>query len=140
MKPTKPLTRGPAKEIPSSFNESRKSLRFNLALPVNIVRIGGRAVDLPGRTRNLSSRGAYLAVDADIAPDSPIEFIVTLDASREVQLRCQGRVTRIEKLETAGHIGVAAAVLRTRFIREGKTPTEETLLGRSPSPPAGLAV
>ena len=140
MIPTEPLMRGLAKEIPSSFNEGRKSLRFNLALPVTIVRIGGRAVDLPGRTRNLSSRGAYLAVDADIAPDSPIEFVVALDASREVQLRCQGRVTRIEILETSGHIGVAAAVLRSRFIRESKTPTGGTLLGRSPSLPAGSAV
>lgn len=130
---TKPL--GPAKKIPTSFNDDRKSLRFTLALPVNVARIGGKAVDLPRRTRNLGVRGAYITVDADLAPESPIGFVVSLDTTQEMRLRCQGRVTRTEKkLAASGHMSVAATVQHSWLIREGKTPARGTLVRRSPCP------
>ncbi len=107
--------------MPSDFLERRRSLRFALVLPVNVVRVRERAVNFLGWTCNLSRCGAYFEVGGDVRPGEAIEFVVTLplqDVGR-VQLRCRGRATRIEKLQAEGQLGVATTIRRYQFIREG---------------------
>ena len=52
-------------------------------------------------------------------PGSAIEFIITLSEqvtrSRDVNIRCQGHVTRVEPTHT-GKIGIAARINRYEFL------------------------
>jgi hypothetical protein len=106
----------------AGISERRKSQRFDLTLPIHIVRLREQDVNLVGRTRDVSSTGAYFVVSADFDEGTPIEFLVTLQGGvssiSRVMLRCLGRVTRAEKLPDDGHLGVAATIDRYQFVRE----------------------
>lgn len=102
--------------------ERRRSRRFGLALPLDVVRLSNREVRFEGRTRNLSSNGAYFVVtESNVSTGSLIEFIVTLQDARadeeRIRLRCRGRVTRSEKISGPGRLGVAATIDRYQFLR-----------------------
>ncbi len=106
----------------SQGSERRRSQRFGLALPLDVVRVSNRDVNLSGRTRNVGSSGAYFVVgELSVSIGSPIEFIVTLrntQAEEErIRLRCRGRVTRSEKVGSQGATGVAATIDRYQFLR-----------------------
>ena len=102
---------------------ARLSNRYGLALPVQIVRIGDQDVAVQGKARDLSSAGAYFELsDGPVIEGCSIEFIVTLQdgilVDKKIPLRCQGRVTRAEKLESkSGRVGVATTIDRYRFVR-----------------------
>jgi PilZ domain len=93
-----------------------------LTLPIHVVRLREKNVSLEGRTRDVSSGGAYFVVDADLNEGMPIEFFVTLQGGvsslAKVRLRCLGRITRAEKTGEGGHLGVAATIDRYQFVRE----------------------
>ena len=103
--------------------ERRSSNRYGLALPVQVVRISDEDVAAQGKTRDLSSAGAYLELsDGAVIEGCTIEFIVTLQdgilIDKKIPLRCQGRVTRAEKLGSkSGRVGVATTIDRYRFLR-----------------------
>ena len=59
--------------MPSRLPEQRRSLRFDLVLPVHVVRVEKKEVNYLGRTRNLSACGAYSEIDSDVTPGAPIE-------------------------------------------------------------------
>ena len=106
----------------SQGSERRRSQRFGLALPLDVVRVSNRDVNLSGRTRNVGSSGAYFVVgELSVSIGSPIEFIVTLRNTQaegeRVRLRCRGRVTRSEKVGSQGATGVAATIDRYQFLR-----------------------
>ena len=111
--------------MPSDFLERRRSLRFALVLPVDVVCVRERAVNFLGRTCNLSGCGAYFEVDGDVRPGEALEFVVTLQDVGRVQLRCRGRATRIEKLQAEGQLGVATTIRRYQFIREDSAQSAE---------------
>ena len=104
--------------------ERRSSNRYGLTLPVQIVRISDQDVAAEGRTSNLSSAGAYLELsDGSVIEGCSIEFIVTLQdgilVDRKIPLRCQGRVTRAERLGSeSGRVGVATTIDRYQFVRQ----------------------
>ena len=93
-----------------------------MALPLQIVRASRDEAALDGRTRNLSSKGAYFVVKGAIAAGSAIEFLVTLQqglsSAGHVRLRCRGRVLRLEKLAGKNRLGIAATIDRYDFVRE----------------------
>ena len=103
--------------------ERRSSNRYGLALPVQIVRISDQDVAAQGKTCNLSSAGAYFELsDGSVIEGCSIEFIVTLQdgilVDKKIPLRCQGRVTRAEKLGSeSGRVGVATTIDRYQFVR-----------------------
>ena len=121
--------------MPSRLPEQRRSLRFDLVLPVHVVRVEKKEVNYLGRTRNLSACGAYSEIDSDVTPGAPIEFIVTLQDVEGVQVRCQGRTTRAETLPTKGRLGVATTIRRYQFIREDPAPLKEVFARPSPVAP-----
>ena len=93
--------------------EQRKAIRFDLRLPLEIIR---GAEHKMSETRNLSSNGVLFAIDEDIEPGNSIEYVITLpsrDKQRSVRLRCLGKVVR-----RANGTGVAATIDRYEFIRE----------------------
>lgn len=104
--------------------ERRGSNRYGLDLPVQVVRISDEDVVARGKTRDMSSTGAYLELsDGIIMEGCTIEFIVTLQrgilANKKIPLRCQGRVTRAVKLGPGGgRLGVATTIDRYQFLRD----------------------
>jgi hypothetical protein len=106
---------------PYFAKEQRRSQRFQLALPLTVVRGSRGEINRVGKTRNLSSTGVYFVVGAPVELGSLLEFIVTLpdeiSLTGPVRLLCRGKVTRVEQQERA-EVGVAATIERYEFLRE----------------------
>ena len=102
-------------------SERRRSQRFNLQLPLRVVKLRQNAVEIRSETLDMSSVGAYfLAPGKDLRAGSPIEFFVTLERAgdRLVELRCRGRVIRVEELQGEPGVGVGASIDRYQFVRQ----------------------
>lgn len=79
--------------------EQRKSKRFELRLPIELVRAGSASIGTVTETRNLSSSGVLFASDAQLSVGEVLEYFVTLPTGRGpngVRLHCLGTVIRIE--------------------------------------------
>jgi hypothetical protein len=103
--------------------EQRRSKRFNVKLPVKLVRNGLRSITGAGETMNLSSGGVLFASDTRIEIGEPIEYVITLAPSGEVDLHCLGKVMRLDSAVRNGGepdkpFEVAATVERYEFIRQ----------------------
>jgi hypothetical protein len=98
--------------------ERRASRRFTMTLPLMVrsTEPGGR--EQQGRTRDVSFRGLYFLSEADFAPGSPLEFILTLPReitlAGDVNIRCFAQVVRTEP--DSGQRGVAARIDRYEFL------------------------
>lgn len=121
LEQTSPTTFLPGGRIPTRARERRKSARFALTFPVQILKLSKERVELEGETRNVSSAGAYFILDDDrLALGAPVEFLVDLapgtDAQGEppLRLRCRGRVTRID--DSGDERCVAATIDRYKFV------------------------
>ncbi len=107
--------------------ENRKKRRYELRLPVELVRAGRVQVHNQGETRNVSTGGVLFTSDARVNIGQPIEYLIRLPAAPNsevrVRLRCLGTVLRLErspdnKYENGpGSIRVAATMERYEFIR-----------------------
>jgi len=102
--------------------ERRRSTRFDLDLPLHVVRVSDRLVSLPAKTHNVSSVGALFAIKDDaVSEGDRIEFLVTMKGpllpkdAPPVKLRCRGRVVRADE-QGAGK-RVAATIDRYQFER-----------------------
>jgi hypothetical protein len=97
--------------------EQRKSKRFELKLPVELIRAGARRVSQHGETRNLSSGGilfTYPEIPVEIG--QPIEYLISLPSAGtigDVRLRCMGKVVRRDE----EHHSLAATLERYEFVR-----------------------
>ncbi|MGE5648357.1 MAG: PilZ domain-containing protein [Acidobacteriota bacterium] len=76
--------------------EQRRSKRFEIKLPVRIVRNGMRAVSGAAETRNLSSGGALVASDTKVDIGEPVEYVIRLSHQGDVDLHCLGKVMRLD--------------------------------------------
>jgi len=104
--------------------EQRKAKRFEVRLPLRIVRNGARQVAAFGETKNMSSAGVLFASDTRLEVGEPLEYVVTLSnqAPNTIHLRCLGKVTRLDtpnkgSEESARSFEVAATLERYEFIR-----------------------
>ena len=101
--------------------ERRRSHRYLLTLPCHVISSRRDDLELRGRTRDLSSKGAFLIVNGAVEPGASIEFLVTLqeglDREQEIHLRCRGHVIRLEKVMSEDQRGVAATIDRYEFVR-----------------------
>ena len=102
--------------------ERRRSQRYPMTLPLQIVRVSQDQADLEGRTRNLSAKGAYFVVSESLERGTAIEFLVTLQqelaTAGRVRLHCRGHVVRLDKLDGKDRLGVAATIDRYEFVRQ----------------------
>jgi len=102
--------------------EQRRTARFELHLPVRIFRIGASWVSHDALTRNISSGGVLFTSDVDVPIGGDIEYVVKLSVlpGSEVELRCIGKVVRLEKspteLPNLGYL-IAATLDRYQFVR-----------------------
>ena len=103
--------------------DQRKSKRFDLRLPIRLVREGDRRLDEEGETVNLSSAGVLFRSHAALQIGAPIEYLITLQPGGGrrggIQLHCVGKVVRRHQTgdETEDGIAMAATLERYEFVR-----------------------
>lgn len=105
--------------------DQRKTKRFELRLPLRVIRHGPAQLAASGETRNLSSRGVLFDADAKVEVGESIEYVITLapasDCNSPIDLHCLGKVVR--SLPSSGKPGpelaysVAATLERYEFVR-----------------------
>lgn len=95
--------------------EQRKNQRFDLKLPLEIIRAGANP-KTKGETKNVSSCGVLFKSAVPVQVGEAIEYLITFPkapGSRvEVRLRCVGKVLRGDSQET-----FAATLERYEFMR-----------------------
>ena len=104
-----------------TVKEQRRSQRFQLTLPLTLVRGSRGEINKIGETRNVSSAGVFFVVAETVEMGSLLEFLVTLpeeiSMAGPVRLLCKGKVIRIERQDEST-VGVAATIERYEFVRE----------------------
>jgi hypothetical protein len=103
--------------------EQRKSKRFDVKLPVRLLRNGLRPISGAGETRNLSSGGVLFSSDTRIDIGEPVEYVISLMPSGGVNLHCLGKVMRLDADGPAGDdparpFEVAVTLERYEFVRQ----------------------
>lgn len=108
-------------------SEQRKTQRFDLRLPMELVRKGAEPLGKVTETRNVSSGGVLFASEAQLQVGEPIEYFITLPPTgREnppVRLHCVGTVIRAESRHTIVRdrpFSVAATMERYEFVRNAR--------------------
>lgn len=108
------------------MSEQRKNQRFELKLPIELIKAGTDGVPQVGETRNLSSGGVLFTADGRLQKGDPIEYLVTLPSQTNeagLRLRCMGKVVRVDEKDTpdassSRHpFSIAATLERHEFLR-----------------------
>jgi hypothetical protein len=93
-------------------------------LPVALTSAGGLRLADAGFTKNISSCGVLFTAQRELDVGGPIEYIITLidESSKQVNLRCVGKVVRQVKMNSAADpperpVSVAATMERYEFVR-----------------------
>ncbi|MGH9679565.1 MAG: PilZ domain-containing protein [Candidatus Acidiferrales bacterium] len=98
--------------------ERRASRRFTMTLPLTVRSGGAGGGEQQGQTRDVSFRGLYFLIDAELLPGNSIEFILTLPReitmAGDVHIRCFAEIVRVEPHN--GRKGVAARIDRYEFL------------------------
>src|SRR5579872_1423426 len=106
--------------------EQRRTRRFQLELPLSIIRAGAERVTMAGFTKNISSCGVLFTTGKEPDLGGPIEYIITLnhDGPQPVNLRCIGKVLRSERMDALAEMPepqayqIAATLERYEFVRD----------------------
>jgi len=101
------------------LSDRREARRFAMNLPVRVLAQDASGTELKANTRDVSYRGLYFLSDARFENGSEIDFILTLPqqiiSAGDVNIRCHGRVVRVESDEN-GLTGIAAKIEKYEFI------------------------
>ena len=99
--------------------ERREARRFTMSLPMRVLPRRAKERELIVHTRDVSYRGLYFLAEADFEVGNEIDFVITLPQqvtqSGEVNIRCQGKIVRVEPTEN-GRLGIAAKIARYEFV------------------------
>jgi hypothetical protein len=100
--------------------EKRATRRFALRLPVSVNQSETAMQRESAQTRDVSARGICFYLDAAVEAGSPIEFTLTLPPeitlTESIQVRCKGRVVRVDGGNPAGKLAVAAVIDEYEFL------------------------
>ena len=104
--------------------ERRVTRRFQMRLPLKVRWTGEASVgEAATETKEVSSRGVYFFLPKDLKSGAPLEIVMTLPhevtLAGPVKVRCLGHVVRTD-LQREQDIGVAAAIERYEFLRDGE--------------------
>jgi PilZ domain-containing protein len=99
--------------------ERRAARRFSMMLPLKVRFSAGNGItEKAGETRDVSFRGLYFIIEANLESGSSIEFVLTLPQqitlAGDVHIRCYARVLRVDSHN--GQNGVAAQIERYEFL------------------------
>ena len=110
--------------------EQRRTQRYRLQLPLQIVQLGDQRVNRTEQTRDISSGGVCFLSPTDVEVGGRIEYLITLSGSNPpVRIRCLGKVLRSLKpiAEDIPQFEVAVTMERYQFVR----PDESEVAGAS---------
>jgi hypothetical protein len=100
------------------LSDRREARRFVMTLPVRVL-ARDSGPELKAHTRDVSYRGLYFLTEARFEDGSEIDFILTLPqqmiTAGDVNIRCHGRVVRIER-DDSGKTGIAAKIEKYEFV------------------------
>ena len=101
--------------------DRRRHRRFDLSFPVQ-VRVKTQATpQVQTSTKDISARGIYFTMSQDCELGSELECVVTLPPEfcqgHTVQVRCRGKVVRVERPDAKNRIGVAATIEDYEFVK-----------------------
>jgi hypothetical protein len=104
--------------------DQRRSKRFELQLPLEVVKAGANDLSAASQTRNLSSSGVLFVSNSKLPVGESIEYRIALPHGTQVKslsLHCIGKVLRHESLEAESTenqmFKVAATLDRYEFVR-----------------------
>jgi len=104
--------------------ERREARRFTMSLPMRVLPREAKGRELIAQTRDVSYRGLYFLAESDFEIGSEIDFVITLPQqvtqSGDVNIRCQGKIVRIEPADD-GRVGIAAKIARYEFMPAAAT-------------------
>jgi hypothetical protein len=108
--------------------ETRAIRRFTLQLPVTVTAKSGEPVEATAESRDVSSHGICFYCDAALEPETVIDFTLTLPTeitmTEPLQVRCSGRVVRVENSNGSGKFAVAAAIDNYEFVADDAVPEQ----------------
>lgn len=105
--------------------DARTGQRFTLSLPVKIKSAGsGRAH--AATTDNLSAAGVFISTNLPFRKGSKLTFQITLPApvigaANSVEVKCAGRVVRVDTPGKGKRRGVACVIDRYQFVPQRKS-------------------
>lgn len=100
-------------------------MRFELRLPMELLRSGAQKLNSVTETRNVSSSGVLFGSEAQLPVGEAIEYLLTLPGASKgapkVRLRCFGTIIRLETSTRRNArqkpFEVAATLERYEFVR-----------------------
>ncbi|MGH9504084.1 MAG: PilZ domain-containing protein [Terriglobales bacterium] len=106
-------------QIPAQ--ERRTMRRFDMRLPASVRVAGNGQGDLLTETQNVSARGVFFYLDRPLAEGARIEVTMTfpphITLTEPVRVRFTARVVRVDSLQAASSVGVAAMIEEYEFLR-----------------------
>jgi hypothetical protein len=98
--------------------EQRRTQRYRLQLPLQILQVGDEPVNRTEKTRDISSGGVCFLSSNRVDVGGRIEYIITLSGSNPpVRIRCLGKVLRSQKPSSDSNYEVAVTMERYSFVR-----------------------
>jgi PilZ domain len=102
--------------------EKRATRRFALRLPVAVNSDQNGAQEKAAQTRDVSARGICFYIDSSVHEGAAIEFTLTLPPeitlTESIQVRCKGRVVRVDDSGADGKVAVAAVIDEYEFLSQ----------------------
>ncbi|MEZ5402555.1 MAG: PilZ domain-containing protein [Bryobacteraceae bacterium] len=107
--------------------DQRRNQRFELRLPIELVRSGSSPLGKTSETRNVSSGGVLFSTESQLAVGDPLEYFLTLPTGRDprgTRLHCVGTIIRTEPRGGRSAqpqerpFNVAATLERYEFVRD----------------------
>ena len=106
------------------MSEQRRNRRFDLRLPIEMVRPSNRQLRIAGETINISSNGVLFLADSGADEGEPLEYYITLPTSpsptERLRLHCVGKVVRVTEVADTpgGKATIAVTMERYEFTRQ----------------------
>ena len=105
------------------MSDARTGRRFPLTLPVKIK--GGTSRRSQAATTNMSAAGVFITTNLPFKKGSKLNFQITLPApvigaTSDVEVKCTGRVIRVDTPARGKRRGVACVIDRYQFVPQRK--------------------
>ena len=101
------------------MSEQRRNRRFELRLPLELVRPSNRLLRISGETVNISSNGVLFQAETMAEEGEPLEYYITLPTSpsptERLRLHCVGKVVRMVESPEEGRTMYTIAVTMERY-------------------------
>ncbi len=95
--------------------------RFDLSFPIHVRVKEEAAPQIQTSTKDISARGIYFTMSEHCELGSELECVVTLPPEfcqgNTVQVRCRGKIVRVERPDAQNKIGVAATIEEYEFLK-----------------------